>query len=307
MDAAAPLAAEIRAYLAHLAAARRHAPATLRAYAADLNLWQRHMAGLGVGEAGAVLPSHLRHFVGAQHRNGAAPSAIRRRLAAVRSFYRFLLREGRVASNPALDIPAPKGDRPLPKALSVDQSATLMGVDGDGFLDCRDRAMLEVFYGSGLRLAELVGLDLNDLDLAEGLVRVTGKGSKTRVVPLGSQAIVAVRAYLPLRAQRARAAEPALFVSGRGRRLGSRAVELRVGRRAREQGLGVPVHPHMLRHSAASHLLESASDLRAVQDFLGHANIGTTQIYTHLDFQHLAKVYDQAHPRARRRKSEPEG
>lgn len=295
------LSEEVARFLAHLALGRRHSPVTLKAYAADLALWRRRMEALQLLTAVQVQPQHIRHFVGAEHRRGAAPTAIRRRLAAVRSFYRFLMREGRAEHNPALDVPAPKGERRLPKVLSVDQAAALMNSATDDFVGCRDRAVLELFYASALRLAELVRLDLTDVDLAEGMVRVLGKGGKTRIVPLGTHAVAALRAYLPLRAACTAPEEQALFVSARGRRLGVRAVELRVARRAREQGLGVHVHPHMLRHSAASHLLESAADLRAVQDFLGHANIGTTQIYTHLDFQHLAQIYDQAHPRARKK------
>lgn len=196
---------------------------------------------------------------------------------------------------------APKAGKRLPETIDADQMARLLTFRTDEELDVRDKAIMELFYSSGLRLSELVDLDLADLDLPDRTVRVTGKGSKTRVVPVGRYAIDALTAWLKDRGALAKPGEQAVFVSKHGRRLGQRAIQLRIGEWAKRQGLGMHVHPHMFRHSFASHLLESSQDLRGVQELLGHANISTTQIYTHLDFQHLAKIYDQAHPRAKRK------
>ena len=225
---------------------------------------------------------------------------------AARTFYNFLLREGACQCNPAAGVRAPKVKKRLPTTLDADQMGRLLEFRADGTLSTRDKALMELFYSSGLRLSELVGLDLCALALADRTVRVLGKGAKTRVVPMGRFAVAAIRQWLTERSallNAAQAADPAgaLFVGRSGRRLTARAVQLRVEIWARRQGLGVHVHPHMFRHSFASHLLESSGDLRGVQELLGHADIGTTQIYTHLNFQHLAKVYDAAHPRARRR------
>lgn len=291
---------DIAAFITHLRTSGRYAALTVDAYAADLQSWWQHLQSQSIATIDAVQDRHIRHYISTQHRQGRSSATIRRHLAAIRAFYRFLIREGRATHNPAIGIPAPKGEQRLPKALGVDQAAQLMALPGDGWLACRDRAILELFYSSALRLGELAQIDLADLQGEAGLLRVTGKGNKTRVVPVGAAAWAAIQAWLPLRAKVA-TQQPALFISRQGRRLCHRSIQRRVGQRAREQMLDRPVHPHMLRHSAASHLLESSADLRAVQDFLGHANIGTTQIYTHLDFQHLAKVYDQAHPRARQK------
>jgi integrase/recombinase XerC len=207
-----------------------------------------------------------------------------------------------MAANPASDVPSPKLPGRLPKTLDVDQIARLLELEGDDPLVLRDRAVMELFYSSGLRLSELTGLDVADLDLAEGLVRVTGKGGKERIVPVGRKAREALTQWLNARREiLGEAAEEALFVSRLGRRLSTRSVQTRVREWARRLGMATGVHPHQLRHSFATHLLESSGDLRAVQELLGHANIGTTQIYTHLDFQHLARIYDKSHPRARKR------
>jgi integrase/recombinase XerC len=213
-----------------------------------------------------------------------------------------LLREGRVQANPAEGVRAPKVNRRLPHTLDADQLAHLMELPGDTPLDRRDRAIMELFYSSGLRLSELVALDVTDMRSSDGLLQVTGKGNKARRLPVGRFAQAAIEDWLSERAHLARADEAALFVSQRGTRLSPRSVEARLRQRAIEQGMPRHVHPHMLRHSFASHVLESSGDLRAVQELLGHADISTTQVYTHLDFQHLAQVYDQAHPRARRKK-----
>jgi len=254
----------------------------------------------------------VRAFAAAEHADGMAPRSIQRRLSALRSFYGFLLREGAAARNPAEGVRAPKTKKRLPQTLDVDQMARLLNFRVDDALSARDKAIMELFYSSGLRLSELVGLDLTAIDLKDRTVRVVGKGSKTRIVPIGRYAIGALHEWLAQRARLIKQAADApagrtgaqaspLFVGRTGRQLSVRAVQLRVDTWARRQGLALHVHPHMFRHSFATHLLESSRDLRGVQELLGHADISSTQIYTHLDFAHLASVYDAAHPRARRR------
>ncbi|HEX5420992.1 MAG TPA: tyrosine recombinase XerC, partial [Gammaproteobacteria bacterium] len=274
----------------------------------------------GVRALGDVDIYHVRRFAAESHRRGLSPRSVARRLSAARGFFTFLVRQGLARSNPAVHVQAPKPSRRLPATLDADQVASLLTFGGgdDDVVVVRDRAILELFYSSGLRLAELVGLDVgesanpgskpaqrrepaNEVDLENRTVTVTGKGSKTRIVPVGRHALTALRAWLEVRARLARPGERALFVSRRGTRLAARSIQARVNYWSRRQGAPVRVHPHMLRHSFASHLLESSGDLRAVQELLGHASISTTQVYTHLDFQHLAHIYDQAHPRARRR------
>lgn len=244
----------------------------------------------------------VRRYVAWRHRKGLSGRSLQRELSAIRSFYNFLLRERVVGSNPAVGVPAPKAEKRLPRALDVDQTSHLLAIEDDSPLALRDKAIMELIYSSGLRLAELVSLDTDSIDTADGTVRVTGKGGKTRVVPVGRQALKAVAEWLKVRGQLATLEEKALFVSKKGRRIAARSVQQRLKEWSLKQGLNSHLHPHMLRHSFASHILESSGDLRAVQELLGHADIATTQIYTHLDFQHLAKVYDQAHPRARKRK-----
>lgn len=244
----------------------------------------------------------VRRYVAWRHRKGLSGRSLQRELSAIRSFYNFLLRERVVGSNPAVGVPAPKAEKRLPRALDVDQTSHLLAIEDDSPLALRDKAIMELIYSSGLRLAELVSLDTDSIDTADGTVRVTGKGGKTRVVPVGRQALKAVAEWLKVRGQLVTLEEKALFVSNKGRRIAARSVQQRLKEWSLKQGLNSHLHPHMLRHSFASHILESSGDLRAVQELLGHADIATTQIYTHLDFQHLAKVYDQAHPRARKRK-----
>jgi integrase/recombinase XerC len=219
----------------------------------------------------------------------------------LRTFFRYLLREQVVTSNPAGGVTAPKTARRLPKTLTADQATKLVTRDDRAPLMLRDRALWELMYSSGLRLSEVVNLNLAELDLPSGTVRVTGKGKKVRDVPVGTKACEALRVWLSWRQQVADTDEPAVFVNRNGERLTGRAIQARLRQWSVKQGMEVPVHPHMLRHSFASHVLESSGDLRAVQEMLGHANISTTQIYTHLDFQHLASVYDKAHPRARKK------
>jgi integrase/recombinase XerC len=292
----------IERWLASLKLERRLSPHTGAAYAQDLaaliayakRAQLTHLAALGEGQ--------LRHFAAECHRAGLAPRSIQRRLSAVRGYYNFLIREGHLKVNPASGVRAPKVPRRLPAALDVDRMSRLLDAPAQTTpLAVRDLAIMELFYSSGLRLAELVALDTLNLDLKDRTVRVLGKGAKTRIVPVGSKAGTALAAWLKLRPALAASDEPAVFVGRNGRRLGARAVQLRVAAWARLRGIDVRAHPHLFRHSFATHLLESSQDLRGVQELLGHSNIGTTQVYTHLDFQHLARVYDRAHPRARRR------
>jgi integrase/recombinase XerC len=285
-------------YLRHLSEERRCSPHTVRNYARDLR-----RLGEAVGDDWVRVRVHdIRALVAKAHRQGAQGRSLQRLLSAIRGFFHFLVREGVVDANPALDVRAPKAGRKLPGVLDVEQVSRLVAIPGDDPLAVRDRAILELFYSSGLRLAELVGLDLTDVDLADRQLRVTGKGRKTRDLPVGRHAAAALTAWLKVRTELAAPGEEALFVGRRGGRLGARAIQVRLSRHAGLQGLDRRVHPHLLRHSFASHLLESSGDLRAVQELLGHADISTTQVYTHLDYQHLARVYDTAHPRARRKR-----
>lgn len=299
----------------YLASERRLSAHTDVSYTRDLRALVSFCDRMGIADWGALDSQHVRAFAAHSHAGGLSPRSIQRRLSAVRSFYEFLLREApgaaaqgrraprgkRVLVNPALEVRAPKAPRRLPHTLDADQMARLLEIAPGGGLTARDRAIMELLYSSGLRLAELVGLDLGDLDLKDRTVRVLGKGRKARIVPVGRLALAALRAWLKERAALAPLDEPALFVARTGQRLGPRAIQARVSYWAKRQGLGVHVHPHLFRHSFASHLLESGGELRGVQELLGHADISTTQIYTHLDFQHLARTYDAAHPRARRK------
>jgi integrase/recombinase XerC len=288
-------------FLRHLAHERRLSHHTLSNYRRDLTRiaeWRRTQA---IGDWRDMGQEDVRRFVAWRHRGGASGKTLQRELSALRSLYRYLLREGLAASNPAQGVRAPKSARRLPVTLEADQLCGLLDQDADDTLALRDTAMVELFYSSGLRLAELVSVNLGDIDTADGSLEVLGKGAKRRRVPVGSRALEALQRWLGVRANLAGGDERALFVSRRGGRIHPRTVQQRLKRWAAELGAGRNLHPHMLRHSFASHLLESSGDLRAVQELLGHANIATTQIYTHLDFQHLAQVYDRAHPRAKKR------
>jgi integrase/recombinase XerC len=288
-------------FLSHLAHERRMSGHTIMAYRRDLLSLAKFGAKRRFATWNALDHSGMRTFAAALHGAGLSPRSIQRHLSAARTFYEFLMREGRCARNPALDVRAPKTKKRLPATLDADQMGRLLAFRVDDSLSVRDKAIMELFYSSGLRLAELVGLSVTAVDLKDRTVRVLGKGSKTRIVPVGRQAVDALKTWLKERVALAGSGVDALFVGRSGRRLSVRSVQLRVGAWGRRQGLGVHVHPHMFRHSFATHLLESSGDLRGVQELLGHADIGTTQVYTHLDFQHLATVYDAAHPRARRR------
>jgi integrase/recombinase XerC len=280
-------------FLADLAHQRVASPHTVAAYRRDLAALAAIVGVAGEAPLASLDNARLRRALMQLHGRGLAARSLARTLSAWRAYYRWLARHGAIAVDPCEGLRAPKQPRVLPKVLSVDQTAAL--------LETRDKAMFELFYSSGLRLAELAGIDADGIDFDAGTVTVTGKRAKTRTVPVGAKAAQALQAWLDERALLAAAGERALFVSRRGTRLAGRSIERRLARWATKQGLGLHVHPHMLRHSFASHVLQSSGDLRAVQEMLGHANISTTQIYTHLDFQHLAKVYDAAHPRARKK------
>ena len=296
MTAPVLLSASIDAFLASLNA-RRYSPATVATYAIDL----AHLREL-VGEVDpASLAAHdIRRALATLRAHGQQPKTLARTLSAWRSFYHHLARQGAVAANPCLGLRPPKGEKKLPNALSVDVLAKLLEGPAEDLGSLRGQAMFELMYSSGLRRGELIGLDLGDLDLATGEVTVTGKGRKTRIVPVGATALAALRRWLD---QRSRAAgdTAALFLGARGGRISATAVRLALMRMAMKHGVTAHVHPHALRHSFASHMLQSSGDLRAVQEMLGHASLSTTQVYTHLDFQHLAQVYDQAHPRAKKK------
>ncbi len=293
-----PVQPQLQGYLEHLTHERRLAAHTAKNYRRDI---EALLAMAGGTEPAALHISDIRRFIAQLHGQGLDGRSLARMLSAWRGFYRYLARDHGCKQNPCIGIRAPKSARRLPHALSPDEARQLVEIDAADVLAQRDKAMLELFYSSGLRLAELTSLAPSDVNFADATVRVTGKGSKTRVVPVGSHAVKALRAWLTERAAIPGVEENALFVTRKGRRLGPRAIQSRVQQRALQQGIAARVHPHMLRHSFASHVLQSSSDLRAVQEMLGHSSISTTQVYTQLDFQHLAKIYDAAHPRARRK------
>lgn len=280
---------------------RRLSPHTLKNYQRDLRQFLTWCETQKIARWSRVSQHQVRAYIAQRHRQGMSGKSLQRELSSLRSLFDYLLREQQVECNPARGVRAPKAQRKLPATLDADQINQLLEQPADDPLVLRDHAMMELFYSSGLRLAELVSLNLVDLDLDDASLEVTGKGSKTRRAPIGSKARQALEAWLGVRMALAAPLEEALFVSRRGRRISPRTVQQRTQLWAKKAGSPTDVHPHMLRHSFASHLLESSGDLRAVQELLGHADISTTQIYTHLDFQHLAKVYDQAHPRAKKK------
>jgi integrase/recombinase XerC len=289
-------------FIRHLEFERRLSPLTCKNYRRDLDALAAWLDREGVADWRAVDAEHIRAFSAACFRKGLSARSIQRRLSAARTFFRYLIREKAVKKNPITSVSAPKSKKLLPGNLDADRMARLLDIDGDGPIVDRDRAMLELLYSSGLRLAELVDLNLGDVDMQDATVRVTGKGNKDRIVPVGRHALRALRQWSVTRRDLAAHGEPALFVSNRGTRISPRSVQARVKHWAKQQGIDANVYPHLFRHSFATHLLESSHDLRGVQELLGHANISTTQVYTHLDFQHLAQIYDQTHPRARRKK-----
>lgn len=294
----------LTAYHHHLASEKRYAALTVSSYERDLHdfiAWlEQHKPETQV-DLTTVQTWQIRQWLSQLHRKGLSGKSLQRKLSSVRRFFRFLIRENAIEQNPVLDVQSPKHARKLPDTLDADTLERLLAIDADDVLAVRDKAMMELLYSSGLRLAELVGLDVTDLDLRQQQVRVVGKGNKQRYIPVGRLALAALRDWLAQRANVANVKETALFVSKRGTRVNPRTVQYRLEHWQQQQGLEQHVHPHKLRHSFASHVLESSGDLRAVQEMLGHADISTTQIYTHLDFQHLANVYDKAHPRARKK------
>ena len=293
----------VNAYLDELAQQRRQSPHTVSNYRRDLGVLCGLVGDLpGACQLNAVQSHHIRRFIAQLHARGLGGRSLARMLSAWRGFYRWLGQRGETTVNPVEGVRAPKSPKALPKVLSPDEANRLLDSSSDDVLEIRDQAMFELFYSSGLRLAELAALDITCLDdLLAGEVRVLGKRNKLRLVPVGSKAREAVGVWAQRRVEAAAPDVSALFVGQRGGRINPRVIEERLKRRALAQGLPTSVHPHMLRHSFASHVLQSSGDLRAVQEMLGHASIASTQVYTHLDFQHLARVYDSAHPRAKRK------
>lgn len=303
-SATGPLAQAAERFLTYLRNVRRLSHHTLDNYRRDLNSLAQYCQAQGTTSENAVTEADIRGWVAAMHRSGLGGASIQRRLSAVRSFYSYLGRESGERHNPATGVQAPRKPRRLPKTLDADQIGRYLTFEEDSPVALRDRAIAELFYSSGLRLAELAALNVGDIDPHAKLLTVTGKGNKTRTVPVGAVALEALGAWLRIRRQQVGDTQRALFTSNRGQRISVRNIQARLRLQGRRSGMRQDVHPHMLRHSFASHLLESSGDLRAVQEMLGHANISTTQIYTHLDFQHLARVYDSAHPRAKRRRED---
>jgi integrase/recombinase XerC len=288
----------LASYLAHLVNERRLSAHSTAAYRRDI---EALFAATKDAALDNLTLTHIRRAVAAFHARGLSGRSLARMLSAWRGFYRYLAENHGLKSNPCLGIRAPRSPKRLPDALTPDAAQRLVEAPGEGLFAVRDRAMLELFYSSGLRLSELVGVDWSAIDMTDGTVRVIGKGAKTRVVPVGRHALAALRVWRDTRRALPAADEGAVFVNRFGRRLSVRTIQLRIKAAGLKQGIAEDVHPHMLRHSFASHLLQSSGDLRAVQEMLGHASISSTQVYTHLDFQHLAKIYDAAHPRARRK------
>jgi len=293
---------QIDEYLNHLRYERRLSNHTLKSYQRDLTCLRQFCDQYDIEHWSALKEMNLRAFAANSFSKGLSPRSIQRRLSGARSFFNYLIRENLLKNNPAVDVSAPKAPRKLPETLDTDQMARLMEVNGDEPADYCDKAILELLYSSGLRLAELVSLDIGDIDTTDGTVRVTGKGSKDRIVPVGRYACEAINNWMKVRSDIALTDETAVFIGPKGRRISPRSVQARVKYRAKAAGLPQRVYPHLFRHSFATHMLESSSDLRGVQELLGHADISTTQVYTHLDFQHLAQIYDKAHPRAREKR-----
>ncbi|MBU2677111.1 MAG: tyrosine recombinase XerC [Gammaproteobacteria bacterium] len=288
-------------FIRHLEFERRLSPLTCKNYRRDLEVLLAYCEQVGIDGWADLDDGHIRAFSATSFRKGQSARSIQRRLSAARTFFRYLMREKHVSRNPVTSVSAPKSKKRLPGNLDADRMARLLDIPGDTAIVDRDRAILELLYSSGLRLSELTDLDCGDVDMHSRTVHVTGKGNKDRIVPVGRHALQALTRWQKSRAEMADAEETALFVSNRGTRISTRSVQARVSHWARRQGIDTNVYPHLFRHSFATHLLESSHDLRGVQELLGHANISTTQVYTHLDFQHLAQIYDQTHPRARKK------
>jgi len=291
----------LQQYLSYLRHERGLSPRTITAYQRDLQHLLVEMEKAGLASPSQVNEHHVRGLVARLHRQGMGARSLQRLLAAIRSFFRWLMKERHAGSNPAIAVRAPRQHRKLPATLDTDAVTRLLDFETTSALAKRDKAMMELFYSSGLRLSELASLRWDHVDQGSRMLTVTGKGNKTRMVPFGRVAAEALAEWRKVRLEFARFEEPAIFVSKHGKPISPRNIEARVRYWARRQGLPQNVYPHLLRHSFASHLLESSGDLRAVQELLGHSDIATTQVYTHLDFQHLASVYDRAHPRAKKK------
>jgi len=289
-------------FFTQLTVEKRASLHTVKSYRRDIAHLNRYCADKTIAHWHEVQAADIRAHIASRHRKGICSKSLQRELSAIRSFYHYLMQKNHAQGNPAQHVKAPKQARKLPKTLDVDQVKGLLEAGTSSVLEIRDVAMFELFYSSGLRLSELSALNLTDIDLTgQSLLVRSGKGGKSRVLPVGSKAVAAIETWLQQRSQQTTISEPALFVSSRGTRLGQRSIELRLKQWCIKKGVAESVHPHMLRHSFASHLLEASQDLRAVQELLGHSNISTTQIYTHLDFRHLAEIYDKAHPRAKKK------
>jgi len=289
-------------FILYLKNEKQYSPNTLDAYQRDLRDFFQEINKLKISQWNEVSPHFIQDYISGLNRQGLKRKTIQRKLASIRSFFNYLLRKNKLSDNPALDIRTPRQAQKLPETLNPELLNRLLDIQEDTAIAQRDKAIMELFYSSGLRLSELVSLNTEQFGDQKSSVTVTGKGNKTRNIPVGKMAQKALDNWLIIRPELANADENALFVSNRGTRLTVRSVQLRLNYWQKKQGLDQHVHPHKLRHSFASHILESSGDLRAVQELLGHADISTTQIYTHLDFQHLAKIYDEAHPRAKKRK-----
>jgi len=292
---------QVRKFFVYLENERGLSARTIKAYQRDLDQLIQFLDGQDIERAEQVNQHHIRAFIAQRHRQGLGGKSLQRMLSAIRSLFRWMLREGYAQHNPATPVRAPKSPRHLPATLDADTMSQLLDIPCDTPLAVRDKAIMELFYSSGLRLSELAGLRWDQIDLASGMVTVTGKGNRTRMVPVGRMAARALTEWRKVRANFAAFEEPHVFVSQRGNPIAVRTIQTRIRHWARHQGMPQNVYPHLLRHSFASHMLESSGDLRAVQELLGHADISTTQIYTHLDFQHLARVYDKTHPRAKKK------
>ena len=297
--------ADIQAFLDYLQFERRYSPHTWENYQRDLLQFSQWLTNHSdVKSLNEVTEFSVRQWISQMHREGLKSRSLQRKLSSLRSYYQYQIKHKHITLNPAIDVRAPRDSKPLPKTLDLEQVTQLLNIEGDDFISVRDKAIIELFYSSGLRLAELAGLQLADIDLEAALVTVTGKGNKTRVIPIGSKAIEALRSWLVHRALANRKQVDGLFLSRQGSAISHRNIQLRMNHWQKKQGITQSIHPHKLRHSFASHLLQSYGDLRAVQEFLGHSDISSTQVYTHLDYQHLASVYDKAHPRARGKKKD---
>jgi integrase/recombinase XerC len=297
----------VTGFLSHLSDERQLSIHTVSGYRRDLTALYEYLDGENLNDWTEVATHHLRAFISQEHRQGKSGRTLQRRLSAIRTFYNYLAREGITKANPAMEFSAPKSTPGLPITIDTDQVSHLLEIKTTDWHGCRDKAILELFYSSGLRLAELVGSNINDLSFSDNTIKVRGKGNKERILPVGSKAVIAIKEWLGNRADVPKGQltdGEALFLSERGKRISPRNVQERVKHWCLQLGITSRVHPHTLRHSFASHLLESSQDLRAVQELLGHADISTTQIYTHLDFQHLSDVYDKAHPRAQKMKDD---